>query len=409
MNRTPLLFLCVLFSVWHDGLWSSRESRQSILACAADSAADIADTTTTNPPNTAPSSSTEPPSKPTATPNSKKSKPKHRRKRKKTSSSSASGRRKPGQICDSLQGHRFNAVPPAKKNSYNPLSFCQGYWKNTCCNKSHTDVLLRKDRIVAAAKFSANCRHYSEMMQCSSCHPGVGTGAIKHICNSTCNSWYHACNEEFFASSSSVGGVLTPCLEHHMICSRLDTFVNNGPEFCQAMGFEPEPAPLSLEEEEELELLNEGKKRRPKLKCFDGTVPNTEGSPSPSPPRQSDMSDLFKKYRRTRAGRAADQFVDMLDGVPTWVMVASSLLIGALLAGRILLAGGVEGRRLGSYDDDDWRDDAPGGQLQQQQQQQQQSGKKGREEGEGAAGGAGKIDAGGTFEGIGGGVDMDFK
>ena len=196
-----------------------------------------------------------------------------------------------------------------------------------------------------------------------------------------------------------------------MICSRLDTFVNNGPEFCQAMGFEPEPAPLSLEEEEELELLNEGKKRRPKLKCFDGTVPNTEGSPSPSPPRQSDMSDLFKKYRRTRAGRAADQFVDMLDGVPTWVMVASSLLIGALLAGRILLAGGVEGRRLGSYDDDDWRDDAPGGQLQQQQQQQQQqqSGKKGREEGEGAAGGAGKIDAGGTFEGIGGGVDMDFK
>ena len=90
-------------------------------------------------------------------------------------------------------------------------------------------------------------------------------------------------------------------------------------------------------------------------------------------------------------------------------MVASSLLIGALLAGRIFLAGGVEGRRLGSYDDDDWRDEAPGEQLQQQQQQQQQLGKKGKgESGEGEKEGR-NIDAGGAFEGIGSGVDMDFK
>ena len=99
------------------------------------------------------------------------------KRRKKTSSSSyAKDRKKPGEICDSLQGHRFNNVPPAKKNSLNPLSFCQNYWKNTCCNKTHTDVILHKDRVVAAAKFSATCRHYSEMVQCSSCHPGVGTG-----------------------------------------------------------------------------------------------------------------------------------------------------------------------------------------------------------------------------------------
>jgi hypothetical protein len=78
-------------------------------------------------------------------------------------------------MCDSLQGLRFNTVPPVKKSQANPLSFCQGYWKNTCCNKSHTDTLQRRDRLVAAAKFSADCRHHMELVTCSSCHPDVGT------------------------------------------------------------------------------------------------------------------------------------------------------------------------------------------------------------------------------------------
>ena len=36
-------------------------------------------------------------------------------------------------------------------------------------------MLQRRDRLVAAAKFSADCRHHTELVTCSSCHPDVGT------------------------------------------------------------------------------------------------------------------------------------------------------------------------------------------------------------------------------------------
>lgn len=47
------------------------------------------------------------------------------------------------------------------------------------------------------------------------------------------------------------------------------------------------------------------------------------------------MEKLFKKYRKTRAGKAADSFVRFLDGIPTWLTIALSILIGGLLFGRI--------------------------------------------------------------------------
>ena len=65
---------------------------------------------------------------------------KHKRKRKNTS-----GKRKSGAVCDSTMGHRFNPVPPVHKAMHNKLSFCSKYRRNTCCNKTHTDVILRKD------------------------------------------------------------------------------------------------------------------------------------------------------------------------------------------------------------------------------------------------------------------------
>jgi hypothetical protein len=201
------------------------------------------------------------------------------------------------------------------------------------------------------------------MIQCSSCHPEVGTGLIKHVCNRTCNSWYKACSVEFFSSSTSVGGALTPCLEHHMICSKLDTFVKNGPEFCTAMGFEHEPNIPSLEPIDDLDTSEQsvnGDSSIGGVKCFDGTIPDTEGVPErrrTTNGRKNDpLKNLFKKYRKTRAGKAAikyaDRFVNMVDGIPTWLMVGGSLLIGALLAGRIMFSGDAA-RRLGRGDDND--------------------------------------------------------
>ena len=48
---------------------------------------------------------------------------------------------------------------------------------------------------------------------------------------------------------------------------------------------------------------------------------------------------LFKKYRKTREGKAADSFVRFLDGIPTWLTIALSILIGGLLFGRIWFSG----------------------------------------------------------------------
>ena len=49
-----------------------------------------------------------------------------------------------------------------------------------------------------------------------------------------------------------------------------------------------------------------------------------------------------------------DGFVDFLDGIPSWILIASSILIGGLLAGRVLFVGysGGGGRRLGASTED---------------------------------------------------------
>ena len=137
-----------------------------------------------------------------------------------------------------------------------------------------------------------------------------------------------------------------------MICSRLDTFVASGPAFCTAMGFEPEPPSRVASGDD-----GDGERRKKKqVKCFDGTIPKTEGVPEKRTRNKMDeMNDLFRKYRKTRAGKAADQFVDLIDSIPSWLMMAISIFIGALLAGRIYFfgyAGGGGGRRLGNYEDD---------------------------------------------------------
>ena len=143
-----------------------------------------------------------------------------------------------------------------------------------------------------------------------------------------------------------------------MLCSRLDTFVNDGSGFCQAMGYEVEGGGGGGGGGGEGDKGKEEKKRSNNIQCFDGTIPKTEGVAERT--KDDPLSDLFKKYRSSKGGRAAasaaDSFFDALDSTPRWILVASALLIGGLLAGRILLFGygGPSGRRLGGGRSDDF-------------------------------------------------------
>lgn len=237
-------------------------------------------------------------------------------------------------VCAPVRGLNFNPTPSRRKARSNPLSFCTRYWKDTCCNKSHTDVLLKRDRIVAAAKFSPSCRAATELLLCSSCHPSVGKGQMKHMCSHTCDSWFEACRQEFYAAPRSLGSPLVPCLENAVICSRLDAIVSSGSEFCSVMGYTHVQG-------------GDGSA------CFDGTVPATEGVPEKE---ESNLDDLFSRYR-SHSGRSR--------GLGIWRRIERNKhmlagVFGTALAGTITamtvyrrLAG--RGRRLGTGSNDDFR------------------------------------------------------
>jgi hypothetical protein len=261
---------------------------------------------------------------------------------------SSGANRKSGLVCDSTMGHRFNPVAPVHKARHNKMSFCSKYRRNTCCNKTHTDAILRKDRVVAAAKLNAECRRVSETVHCAPCDPAVGTGRVKRICTPLCDAWLRACGKEFYSAPNNVGGALMPCLDNMLVCSQLDTIVADGAAFCRAMGFEPEAAAAAAngdEEDEGDEDDEEGS--RGKGQCFDGRVSNTNGVFEAEKDTPGDLNDLFKRYRKSQAGKAASSLARALDTIPTWVLLVFTLLAGAFIALRVFVLTNKRGRRLG--------------------------------------------------------------
>ena len=219
-------------------------------------------------------------------------------------------------------GHRFNPVPPVHKARHNKMSFCSKYRRNTCCNKTHTDAILRKDRVVAAARLNAECRRISEIMHCAPCDPYIGTGQVKRVCASLCDSWLSACGKEFYSAPSNVGGTLRPCLDNMLVCSQLDTIVADGAAFCKAMGFEPEIVTVSDGGDESDEHDDEVEGHQGE-QCFDGSVPKAVGVFEEEKGTPSDLNDLFKRYRKSKAGRAASSLARALYKIPTRLIVVS--------------------------------------------------------------------------------------
>ena len=96
---------------------------------------------------------------------------------------------------------------------------CNKYRSNTCCNATHVDLLKRPVHEARLANFNAKCREISDEFICRPCHPDVGTGRIQSVCPSLCNTWYSACQEEYYMVG--LDGQLTPCYGDALVCSPL--------------------------------------------------------------------------------------------------------------------------------------------------------------------------------------------
>ena len=204
---------------------------------------------------------------------------KHQRRRDRNTDGDEAPKLKPGTYCVSQSQFKFDPVPPVLKAKKAPtettMSFCTQFKFNTCCNRTHTDFALLRDRQVAAARMNGECRRQSEYVHCSHCHPDVGTKKIKGLCKSLCNNWYKACSIEFFSGSSLSS--LTPCMDTSLVCSRLDNIVSNGEEFCKRMGY------VVFDDSDN----NDEKQKM----CYDGSIPQTIGAPDPS-----EIKSVFTRY-----------------------------------------------------------------------------------------------------------------
>ena len=69
-------------------------------------------------------------------------------------------------FCTSSRGLVFGArQKPTAYKRRSTLSYCTRYYRNTCCNRTHTDALRLRDRAVLAARFSSACRASADDLQ----------------------------------------------------------------------------------------------------------------------------------------------------------------------------------------------------------------------------------------------------
>ena len=142
--------------------------------------------------------------------------------------------------CLSLPPHRFD--PQSSPSRSSSLTLCKEYAASTCCNASHTAAVTKQlypfysftlDDRVDGYGVSDDCRHLAVSVFCSPCHPLVGVGQLRGVCQESCDQWFTACSSSPF---ESVSGALQPCAADSLICSPLDAIVSSGRAFCDAMG-----------------------------------------------------------------------------------------------------------------------------------------------------------------------------
>ncbi|KAF6256704.1 hypothetical protein COO60DRAFT_83730 [Scenedesmus sp. NREL 46B-D3] len=116
------------------------------------------------------------------------------------------------------------------------LPFCDKY-KCSCCNASHALAIQRSvQHLLLDEELGLSCKAGLVMLACRLCDPQVGVGNVTSVCQSTCDSVYEACSEDYFAFDESSGDI-TPCtsqLSSSLVCSQLQQIAPGGEEFCRA-------------------------------------------------------------------------------------------------------------------------------------------------------------------------------
>ncbi|GBG27235.1 Hypothetical Protein FCC1311_034572 [Hondaea fermentalgiana] len=157
------------------------------------------------------------------------------------------------------------------------LALCSRFARKTCCSREQAAALYASWVGTQRAGFAPRCAEMFETVMCMPCDPEVGLGRKRIICKSTCDAWFDACKDEFFATTSAVAGdTLVPCLQDAVVCSQLADFVPSGTALCATYG-------LSLGEDF----------------CYDGSVdPEAVGVKDVSKSSSPSSSRSFANFRR---------------------------------------------------------------------------------------------------------------
>jgi len=137
---------------------------------------------------------------------------------------------------------RFEQNQKPKAQTLSSLSICTEHRYSTCCERSHTDSVVRK---VAAYfqddEFSHECRQFGLQVECSVCDSRINTGKLEGVCEDLCEQYFRACWGSFFRINKLKH--LAPCEPESLVCYKLQDLVSNGKEFCEKSGHIVQKAP----------------------------------------------------------------------------------------------------------------------------------------------------------------------
>eukprot|EP00898_Chlorokybus_atmophyticus_P002371 jgi/Chlat1/3134/Chrsp21S03362 len=115
------------------------------------------------------------------------------------------------------------------------LTFCHGHRHRTCCGRAQTDV-IRRLLANARGELSPDCWQEWSALECAVCDPRLGTDPSHGVCEGFCGRLFRACAENFF-TVDTVNGLLRPCINQDLVCSKLSALASTRSELCQLAGF----------------------------------------------------------------------------------------------------------------------------------------------------------------------------
>ena len=138
--------------------------------------------------------------------------------------------------CEPLQhGLEFTFDGIKFPRRYKQLPFCSQH-KKSCCKPSDSHRIFNEMKpLIQNNNVSAKCKQLTNEIWCSSCHKSIGTHQMIGICSHYCDKWFNECRNEYYFLD--ISDRIKPCTNESVVCSKLDSFINNGTDLCIASGF----------------------------------------------------------------------------------------------------------------------------------------------------------------------------